>query len=199
MIRFGIRPAAADFRQEGDDMADSRMSVTVGLLVPTLRVGTRLSRSSAPIAAMVCVAVALWSWAALGQQPAAEDAGHGRLLAEIRQRNAGLAIWWTGHNGWLVKANGVLIGTDLVVDDPGRRAPRRSPPPNWPANWISRLSPTHTAIISMAPHRRCWRRSRAACSCCRGVAWIERGNWRYRRAGSWWPGPRAAGAQGPQD
>lgn len=39
-----------------------------------------------------------------------------RILDEIRAQTSGLNIWWTGHNGWLIKSGDVLIGTDLVVD-----------------------------------------------------------------------------------
>jgi L-ascorbate metabolism protein UlaG (beta-lactamase superfamily) len=46
-----------------------------------------------------------------------------RLLEQIRAHQSGLAIWWTGHNGWLIKSNGVLVGTDLVVDERGREHP----------------------------------------------------------------------------
>jgi L-ascorbate metabolism protein UlaG (beta-lactamase superfamily) len=35
----------------------------------------------------------------------------------------GTALWWTGHNGWLIKSNDVLIGTDLVLEYSGRLAP----------------------------------------------------------------------------
>ena len=61
------------------------------------------------------------SVAAPGQERAAEGPRRESLLAEIRQHDAGLALWWTGNNGWLIKAGGVLIGTDLVLDDPRRR------------------------------------------------------------------------------
>jgi len=43
-----------------------------------------------------------------------------RIIDEVRARSSGLAVWWTGHNGWLIKSGDVLIGTDLVVDEPSR-------------------------------------------------------------------------------
>jgi len=71
-----------------------------------------------------CVTLGLLpSPAAIGQERAAEVPRPERLLAEIRRQDAGLTIWWTGHNGWLIKANGLLIGTDLVLDDPSRAPP----------------------------------------------------------------------------
>ena len=42
------------------------------------------------------------------------------VLDEIRQHDDGLAIWWTGHNGWLIKSDGLLLGIDLVLDDQSR-------------------------------------------------------------------------------
>ena len=39
-----------------------------------------------------------------------------QILDEIRSHDEGAAVWWTGHNGWLIKADGILIGTDLVLD-----------------------------------------------------------------------------------
>lgn len=38
------------------------------------------------------------------------------ILQEIRSHDDGVAVWWTGHNGWLIKADGILIGTDLVLE-----------------------------------------------------------------------------------
>ena len=43
-----------------------------------------------------------------------------RIADEIRAQTAGLNVWWTGHNGWLIKHGDVLIGTDLVVDQNDR-------------------------------------------------------------------------------
>lgn len=42
------------------------------------------------------------------------------IFEEIRVHRSGLAVWWTGHNGWLIKSGDVLIGTDLVVDEKNR-------------------------------------------------------------------------------
>ena len=58
------------------------------------------------------------------QKPNANSAES--IIAEIRGQTEGLALWWTGHNGWLMKAQGLLISTDLVLADPDRR---ENPPP----------------------------------------------------------------------
>ena len=39
-----------------------------------------------------------------------------QIIGEIRSHHEGLAVWWTGHNGWLIKADSVLIGNDLVLE-----------------------------------------------------------------------------------
>lgn len=47
----------------------------------------------------------------------------GQLLKEIRSHSSGLAVWWTGHNGWLIKYNDILIGTDLALESEERAMP----------------------------------------------------------------------------
>jgi L-ascorbate metabolism protein UlaG (beta-lactamase superfamily) len=44
-------------------------------------------------------------------------------LEEIRSHKDGLAIWWMGNAGWLIKAGGVLIGTDLDLEPTGKVQP----------------------------------------------------------------------------
>ncbi len=46
-----------------------------------------------------------------------------RLIDEIRAHDAGTAVWWTGHNGWLIKSGDILVGTDLILEYPGRLEP----------------------------------------------------------------------------
>ena len=43
-----------------------------------------------------------------------------RLIDEIRSHRSGVAVWWTGHNGWLIKADDVLVGTDLCLEQEDR-------------------------------------------------------------------------------
>ncbi len=38
------------------------------------------------------------------------------LLHEIRAHEKGIALWWMGNDGWLIKSDSVLIGTDLDLD-----------------------------------------------------------------------------------
>lgn len=39
------------------------------------------------------------------------------VLTQLRQHDSGTAVWWIGHNSWLVKSDDFLIGTDLVLVD----------------------------------------------------------------------------------
>jgi L-ascorbate metabolism protein UlaG (beta-lactamase superfamily) len=55
-----------------------------------------------------------------GETPTPDSPKSQNVLDEIRQHDDGLAIWWTGHNGWLIKSDGLLLGTDLVLDDQSR-------------------------------------------------------------------------------
>jgi L-ascorbate metabolism protein UlaG (beta-lactamase superfamily) len=70
----------------------------------------------------IYAALALLGPAAASEEAPAPDAPKSEsVLDEIRRHTDGLAIWWTGHNGWLIKSDGLLLGTDLVLDDPGRK------------------------------------------------------------------------------
>ncbi len=46
-----------------------------------------------------------------------------RMIDEIKAHSEGLAVWWTGHNGWLIKYNDILIGTDLALESEDRAVP----------------------------------------------------------------------------
>ncbi len=39
------------------------------------------------------------------------------LLSQLQKHRSGTAVWWVGHNGWLVKSDDFLIATDLVLVD----------------------------------------------------------------------------------
>jgi L-ascorbate metabolism protein UlaG (beta-lactamase superfamily) len=45
------------------------------------------------------------------------------ILEEIRSHKAGLAVWWMGNSGWLIKSDGILIGTDLDLEPAGKIQP----------------------------------------------------------------------------
>jgi L-ascorbate 6-phosphate lactonase len=65
---------------------------------------------------LVCLALP----PASGQEWPKEQIPAPRIRDEIKANKAGLAVWWTGHNGWLIKSDNLLIGTDLATEDQGR-------------------------------------------------------------------------------
>jgi L-ascorbate metabolism protein UlaG (beta-lactamase superfamily) len=48
-----------------------------------------------------------------------------RILEEIRAHRSGIALWWVGNAGWLVKTQDQLVGIDLDLES----EERISPPP----------------------------------------------------------------------
>jgi L-ascorbate metabolism protein UlaG (beta-lactamase superfamily) len=57
---------------------------------------------------------------ASGQEWPREPIPAPRIRDEVKAHDSGLAVWWTGHNGWLIKSDGLLIGTDLATEDEAR-------------------------------------------------------------------------------
>jgi L-ascorbate 6-phosphate lactonase len=55
-----------------------------------------------------------------GQELPREQIPARRIRDEVAAHRQGLAVWWTGHNGWLIKSDGLLISTDLCTEDEGR-------------------------------------------------------------------------------
>jgi L-ascorbate metabolism protein UlaG (beta-lactamase superfamily) len=53
---------------------------------------------------------------AAAQQPS-------QVLDQIRAHNKGIAVWWTGNAGWLIKADNLLIGIDLDLSTPNKISP----------------------------------------------------------------------------
>ena len=58
--------------------------------------------------------------AASGQEWPREPIPAPRIVDEVKAHRSGLAVWWTGHNGWLIKSDTTLIGTDLATEDEAR-------------------------------------------------------------------------------
>jgi L-ascorbate metabolism protein UlaG (beta-lactamase superfamily) len=71
---------------------------------------------------LVCLTLLVFA-AAYGQQQPAPGAAGRNLLDEIRAHRSGVAVWWLGHDGWLIKSGDTLIGTDLVLEEPDRMFP----------------------------------------------------------------------------
>jgi L-ascorbate metabolism protein UlaG (beta-lactamase superfamily) len=77
-------------------------------------------------------AVLLFAVPALASSPLIAAATHAeerpsppRILEEIRAHRSGVALWWVGNAGWLVKAGDQLVGIDLDLES----EERISPPP----------------------------------------------------------------------
>jgi L-ascorbate 6-phosphate lactonase len=47
----------------------------------------------------------------------------GGILEQIRMHRQGIALWWVGNAGWLIKAGEVLIGIDLDLSPQGKIQP----------------------------------------------------------------------------
>jgi len=55
----------------------------------------------------------------LSAQPLADGTAKS-VIQQIREHREGKAVWWLGQNGWLIKSGGLLMSTDLVLEDPDR-------------------------------------------------------------------------------
>jgi L-ascorbate metabolism protein UlaG (beta-lactamase superfamily) len=51
------------------------------------------------------------------------DAAASAVAEQIRSHNRGLAMWWVGNAGWLIKADDLLIGIDLDLSNSQKIAP----------------------------------------------------------------------------
>ena len=58
-----------------------------------------------------------------GQSDAQESSGKKRIIQEIKNHQQGMAVWWTGHNGWVIKSGSVVIGIDLCLESEERAVP----------------------------------------------------------------------------
>lgn len=63
----------------------------------------------------VLVVFLLWARSASAQQP--------QVLDQIRSHHEGIAVWWVGNAGWLIKADELLIGIDLDLSLPNKISP----------------------------------------------------------------------------
>src|SRR5688572_7572140 len=69
------------------------------------------------------LALALVSACALSAQ-----APSATLLENLRAHQQGLAVWWVGNAGWLIKSDGLLVGVDLDLSLPQKVQPPAIPP-----------------------------------------------------------------------
>ena len=46
-----------------------------------------------------------------------------RMIDDIKSHKSGLAVWWAGHNSWIIKSGDLVVTTDLYLENSLRLAP----------------------------------------------------------------------------
>lgn len=46
-----------------------------------------------------------------------------KMIDEIRQHTSGTAVWWAGHNSWIIKSGDLVVSTDLYLENDTRISP----------------------------------------------------------------------------
>ena len=80
---------------------------------------TRVPRSLVPLAS-VCLTLTPLPAARAEAEPESPPA---RILDQVRSHRSGIALWWVGNAGWLLKADGLLVGIDLDLESTERVQP----------------------------------------------------------------------------
>ncbi|MFP5275555.1 MAG: MBL fold metallo-hydrolase [Acidobacteriota bacterium] len=65
-------------------------------------------------------------------QAAPETRSSEILLQEIQDHHEGIAVWWMGNSGWLIKSGDLLFASDLDLEADSREYPKIHPPPLTP-------------------------------------------------------------------
>ncbi len=55
-----------------------------------------------------------------GHEPPTAPIPTRRIVDEVKPSTAGVSVWWTGNNGWLIRSGDALIATDPVMEDENR-------------------------------------------------------------------------------
>ncbi|WP_339788351.1 MBL fold metallo-hydrolase [uncultured Imperialibacter sp.] len=50
-------------------------------------------------------------------------AQNSRMIADIKSHTDGMAVWWAGHNSWIIKSGNLVVTTDLWLENGSRMAP----------------------------------------------------------------------------
>jgi L-ascorbate 6-phosphate lactonase len=64
----------------------------------------------------LAVGVIVCLHSAVAQQPS-------QVLDQLRAHRKGIAVWWVGNAGWLIKADNILVGIDLDLSTPNKISP----------------------------------------------------------------------------
>lgn len=46
-----------------------------------------------------------------------------RMVDQIKSHSDGMAMWWAGHNSWIIKSGDLVVTTDLYLENDSRIAP----------------------------------------------------------------------------
>ena len=46
-----------------------------------------------------------------------------RMIDRIRKHTTGTAVWWAGHNTWIIKSGNLVMVTDMYIENNGRIEP----------------------------------------------------------------------------
>ncbi len=46
-----------------------------------------------------------------------------RMIDQIRMHKTGTALWWAGHNSWIIKSGDLVVATDLYLENKDRISP----------------------------------------------------------------------------
>ena len=72
---------------------------------------------------MSAVRLLIVAAAAMGVCTAQTEPTGRAVLEQIRSHREGIAVWWVGNAGWLIKVDSVLISTDLDLSTQGKIQP----------------------------------------------------------------------------
>ena len=46
-----------------------------------------------------------------------------KMIDDIREHKSGIAVWWAGHNSWIIKSGDLVVTTDLYLENNMRMSP----------------------------------------------------------------------------
>ncbi len=76
-----------------------------------------------PIKSPAVLIISLWLGTSAHSSGAAGSQPEPTTIGQLRSHRQGLAVWWTGNAGWLIKADEFLVGIDLDLGTENKVAP----------------------------------------------------------------------------
>ncbi len=89
-----------------------------------------VSKALLPVLLIAVACVPIW---------AQENRSSEVILKEIQGHHQGMAVWWMGNSGWLIKSGDLLIATDLDLEANSKSYPKIHPPPLTPQQLAGQL------------------------------------------------------------